>query len=49
MYTSVFNILGGHVLVFTIPICLLKFEDYEVNTLNFMQNLYEMQWLNFCK
>lgn len=45
MYTSVFNILGKHVLVITILICLLKSEDCEVNTLvlNFMQNLYNMQ------
>ena len=51
MHTSVFNILGRHVLVITIPICLLISEDYEVNTLvlNFMQNLHEMQWLNFWK
>lgn len=49
MYTSVFNLSGRYVLVITIPICLLKSENYEVNTLvlNFMQNLHKMQWLNF--
>lgn len=45
MYTSVFNILGKHVLVISTLICLFKSKDCEVNTLvlNFMQNLYDMQ------
>lgn len=51
MYTSVFNLSGRYVLVITIPICLLKPGNYEVNTLvlNFTQNLHKMPWLNFWK